>query len=197
MLSETTPILHHERHERVPSRADRGVGVIVVVELPLLGLASSVTRGVEVLLNVVPAAAHRRAAAVDDKVAARAKEVLPYYVARAIRVARTKPRKLPAKVMLGGTSLTQDVPQRLGQLPMCCMAGATVRTTGDVLEDIVDSPDLSAGRTLREVRVKSRADTRKALRDPHGCAGDEGWCTVHGACVHIEVRDVMCDDVMM
>ena len=104
MLSETTPILHHERHERVPSRADRGVGVIVVVELPLLGLASSVTRGVEVLLNVVPT--HRRAAAVDDKVAARAKEVLPYYVARAIRVARTKTGKLPAKVMLGGTSLT-------------------------------------------------------------------------------------------
>ena len=112
MVSETTPILHHEWHERVPSRADRGVGFIVVVGLPLLGLASSVTRqGSQSTSQCRPCwlPAHRRASSVDDKVTARAKEVLPYYVARAIRVARTKPRKLPAHVMLGGTCFTQDV----------------------------------------------------------------------------------------
>ena len=128
-------------------------------------------------------ATHRGAATVDNKVPALTIEVLPYHIPRAVRKTWAESSELPAQVMLGGSGLTQNVPQCQGQLPMCCVAGTAVRASGNVFDDVFHCPGLLAGGAVGEIWVEVRAYPGEALRDTHGSPRNEGRCTACGACV--------------
>ena len=102
VITETTPILHHEGCERMTSRPDWTARVAIVVEFPVLfGPASGVARGESKGSSI---SSLRTEVQQQPKQTmwrtARAEEVLPCDAARAICMARAKPCKLRRGICL-------------------------------------------------------------------------------------------------